>query len=152
MKFEKELTVGAPPDQVWAFLWDVERVTKCLPGCRDAKTVVPRQRYECVVSERVGAFKVQFPMDIQVLDVEEHRRLMAQASGRDSSMGSSRKVILDLALEGTESGSKIRITSDTTIMGKLGTLGHGIIQHKADGIMNQFANAVRRELEDSGRA
>jgi len=127
-------------------------VTKCLPGCRDAKTVVPHQRYECVVSERVGPFKVQFPMDIQVLDVEEHRRLKAQASGRDSSMGSTLKVILDLALEGTESGSKIRITSDTTIMGKLGTLGHGIIQHKADGIMNQFANAVRRELEDSGRA
>ena len=152
MKFEKELTVGAPPDQVWAFLWDVERVTKCLPGCRDAKTVVPHQRYECVVSERVGPFKVQFPMDIQVLEAEEHRRLKAQASGRDSSMGSSRKVILDLALEGTESGSRIRITSDTTIMGKLGTLGHGIIQHKADGIMNQFANAVRWELEGSGRA
>ena len=127
-------------------------MTKCLPGCRDAKTVVPHQRYECVVSERVGPFKVQFPMDIQVLDVEEHRRLKAQASGRDSSMGSTLKVILDLALEGTESGSKIRITSDTTIMGKLGTPGHGIIQHKADGIMNQFANAVRRELEDSGRA
>ena len=127
-------------------------MTKCLPGCRDAKTVVPHQRYECVVSERVGPFKVQFPMDIQVLEAEEHRRLKAQASGRDSSMGSSLKVILDLALEGTESGSKIRITSDTTIMGKLGTPGHGIIQHKADGIMNQFANAVRRELEDSGRA
>ena len=52
----------------------------------------------------------------------------------------------------TVGGSKIRITSDTTIMGKLGTMGHGIIQHKADGIMNQFANAVRRELEGSDRA
>ena len=100
-------------------------MTKCLPGCRDAKTVVPHQRYECVVSERVGPFKVQFPMDIQVLEAEEHRRLKAQASGRDSSMGSTLKVILDLALEGTESGSRIRITSDTTIMGKLGTPGHG---------------------------
>ena len=150
MKFEKELTVGAPPDRVWEFLWDVERVTKCLPGCRDAKTIVPHERYECVVSERVGPFKVQFPMDIRVLEVEEHRRLRAQAAGRDASMGSSLKVILELALEDTGSGSKIRITSDTSIMGKLGTLGHGIIQHKADGIMTQFADAVRRELEQAG--
>lgn len=150
MKFEKELTVGVPPDRVWAFLWDVERVTKCLPGCREARTVVPHERYECVVSERVGPFKVQFPLDIQVLEVEEHRRLKAQAAGRDSAMGSSLKVILDLTLEGTDSGSKLKITSDTSILGKLGTLGYGIIQHKADGIMTQFADAVRRELETGG--
>lgn len=150
MKFEKELTVGAPRDRVWAFLWDVERVTRCLPGCRDARTVVPHERYECVVSERVGPFTVRFPMDIRVLEVEEHRRLKAQATGRDSAMGSSLKVTLDLTIEGDGAASKLRIASETTILGKLGTLGHGIIQHKADGIMTQFADAVRRELEQAG--
>jgi uncharacterized protein len=150
MKFEKELTVGAPRDRVWAFLWDVERVTRCLPGCRDARTVVPHERYECVVSERVGPFTVRFPMDIRVLEVEDQRRLKAQATGRDSAMGSSLKVTLDLTIEGDGAESKLRIASETSVLGKLGTLGHGIIQHKADGIMAQFADAVRRELEQAG--
>jgi carbon monoxide dehydrogenase subunit G len=150
MKFEKHLTVQAPPERVWAFLWDVERVAKCLPGCRDVRTVAPHERYACVVSERIGPFKVQFPMDIRVLEVEERRRVKAEAAGRDSAMGSSLKVVLELALETVDGGSTVRITSDTSIMGKLGTLGHGIIQHKADGIMTQFADAVRRELETAG--
>jgi len=152
MKFEREITVGVPPERVWAFLWDVERVARCLPGCRDTHAVVPHKQYQAVVAERVGPFKVQFPVEIHVLEVEEPRRLKAVASGRDSSIGSSLKVTLDLSLEATEDGSRLMIASEVSILGKLGTLGHGVIQHKGDSIMTQFAHAVRRELDSEGRA
>ena len=147
MRFEKEIAVAAPPDKVWAFLWDVERVAKCLPGCRDVRTVVPHERYEAVVGERVGPFKVQFPLDIQVLEADEARRLRAQATGRDAAMASALKVMLDLQLEKTDTGSRLMIVTETSILGKLAALGHSVIQHKADGIMTQFAQAVQRELE-----
>jgi len=152
MKFEKEISVSVSPELVWAFLWDVERVARCLPGCREVRTVVPHERYEAVVSERVGPFKVQFPLEIQVLEAEEPRRLKAVASGRDASVGSSLKVTLDLRLEGGGAGSRLVIVSEANVLGKLGTLGHSIIQHKADGIMTQFAQAVRQELEAGGQA
>ena len=147
MRFEKEIAVAASPDKVWAFLWDVERVAKCLPGCRDVRTVVPHERYEAVVGERVGPFKVQFPLDIQVLEADEARRLRAQATGRDTAVASALKVLLDLQLEKTDTGSRLMIVTETSIMGKLAALGHSVIQHKADGIMTQFAQAVQRELE-----
>jgi len=147
MRFEKEIAVAASPDKVWAFLWDVERVAKCLPGCRDVRTVVPHERYEAVVGERVGPFKVQFPLDIQVLEADEARRLRAQATGRDAAMASALKVMLDLQLEKTDTGSRLMIVTETSILGKLAALGHSVIQHKADGIMTQFAQAVQRELE-----
>jgi len=147
MRFEKELVVGAPPEQVWAFLWDVERVARCLPGCTDVRTVVPHKQYAAVVSERVGPFRVRFPLDIEVLDVEEGRRLAAQATGRDSAMGSSLKVAIELRLEPAPAGSRLVILTDTTVLGKLGTLGQGVIQHKADELMAQFARAVQQALE-----
>ena len=147
MRFEKEIAVATPPDKVWAFLWDVERVAKCLPGCRDVRTVVPHERYEAVVGERVGPFKVEFPLDIQVLEADEARRLRAQATGRDAAVGSALKVMLDLQLEKTDTGSRLMIVTETSILGKLAALGHSIIQHKAEGIMTQFAQAVQRELE-----
>ncbi len=151
MKFEKEITVAVPSQQVWAFLWDVERVARCIPGCRDTRTIVPRERYQAVVSERVGPFKVQFPMEIQVLEADEPRHLKAQASGRDSAVGSSLKVTLDLSLESAGEATRLVINAEASILGKLGTLGHGIIQHKADGIMTEFAETLRQELEDRGR-
>ena len=147
MRFEKEIAVAASPDKVWAFLWDVERVARCLPGCREVRTVVPHERYEAVVGERVGPFKVQFPLEIQVLEADEARRLRAQATGRDAAMASALKVMLDLQLEKTDTGSRLMIVTETSIMGKLAALGHSVIQHKADGIMTQFAQAVQRELE-----
>ena len=117
MRFEKEIAVAAPPDKVWAFLWDVERVAKCLPGCRDVRTVVPHERYEAVVGERVGPFKVQFPLDIQVLEADEARRLRAQATGRDAALASALKVMLDLQLEKTDTGSRLMIVTETSILG-----------------------------------
>ena len=149
MKFEKEIVVQVPPERVWAFLWDVERVARCLPGCRDVKTIVPQERYEAIVSERIGPFKVQFPLEIRILEVEKPRRFKAVASGRDLSVGSSLKVTLDLCLSGTEDQSRLIIVSEAGILGKLGTLGHGMIQHKANEIMTQFAQNLETAL-DSG--
>jgi len=152
VKFEKEITVGAPPEAVWALLWDVERVARCLPGCQDVRVVVPHDRYEAVVSERIGPFTVRFPLEIRVLQAEAPRRLVAVASGRDASVGSSLRVSLDLRLEAAGTSSRLVIASDASILGKLGALGHGIVQHKADGIMAQFAQALRAELEGGARA
>jgi carbon monoxide dehydrogenase subunit G len=82
-----------------------------------------------------------------VLEADEPRRLRAQATGRDTAVASALKVLLDLQLEKTDTGSRLTIVTETSILGKLATLGHSVIQHKADGIMTQFAQAVQRELE-----
>ena len=147
MRFAKDIAVAVPPEKVWAFLWDVERVARCLPGCREVRTVVPHERYEAVVGERVGPFKVQFPLEIQVLEADEPRRLRAQATGRDTAVASALKVMLDLQLEKTDTGSRLTIVTEASILGKLAALGHSVVQHKADGIMTQFAQAIQRELE-----
>ena len=152
MTFEKELAVALAVERVWAFLWDIERVARCLPGCREARAVVPHQRYAAVVSEQVGPFKVRFPLDIRVLEADAPRRLKADASGRDAAMGSSLRVTLDLRLEASGAGSRLIIHSEVALSGTLGTLGQGIIQHQADGIMTRFAEAMRRELEAEGPA
>lgn len=147
MRFEKEIVVARPSDAVWQFLWNVEEVARCLPGCREARAIVPHERYAAVVGERIGPFGVTFPLEIQILEVQEGRRLRAQAAGRDRAMGSSLRVTLDLAVEPRGEGSVLRLVSDAAVLGRLGTLGQGMIQRKADQIMEQFAAALREALE-----
>jgi carbon monoxide dehydrogenase subunit G len=147
VKVEREIAVAAAPDKVWDFLWNTDRVARCLPGCRDVRTLVPHERYEAVVAEQVGPFTVRFPLDIRVVEAEEPRRLRAEAIGRDEAMGTSLRVTLDLRLEGAGSGSRLRIVSDTNVSGPLATLAHGMMEQRAHGIMTKFAEAVQRELE-----
>jgi len=146
LKFSKEITVGVPPEKVWDVLWDVERIARCLPNCQEAKTIVPNEHYEAVVQERVGPFKVKFPLEIRVLEADAPLRIKAQATGKDPAMGSSMKVTFELALSATPSGSRIDLTGDAAVLGKLGSLGQGIISKKADAIVTEFAAAIRREL------
>jgi uncharacterized protein len=147
VRVTKDIVVGRPPEQVWSFLWDVERVARCLPGCEDARTLVPQQRYAAVVAERVGPFKVRFPLEIEVLEIDEGRRLKAQATGRDSAVGSTLRTTIELRLEPRPGGSVIHIVSEAAVLGRLGTLGHGMIERKADQIMEGFAAAMRQALE-----
>ncbi len=147
MEFDKQVAISAPPVQVWAFLWDVERMARCIPGCRSARTVEPEKRYEAVVGERVGPFKVQFPLDIEVVEAQAPVRLRAKATGRDTSVGSSLQMRLDLDIGQAEGQTVLRLRTEVTILGKLASLGHGMITRKADEIMEKFAQALRREIE-----
>ncbi len=152
MEFEQQVTVSVSPDQVWNFLWDVERVAACIPGCKDARVVEAHRRYEAIVGERIGPFKVQFPLAIEVVEVQAPRRLAAVASGRDASVGSSMKMRLDLEIDdGAPGQTVLRFRTDLTILGKLAALGYGMIKRKADDVMAQFAENLRRALEEGHR-
>jgi carbon monoxide dehydrogenase subunit G len=150
MEFTREIAVTRAPEQVWAFLWDVQRLARCIPGCQSARVIEPHARYEAVVGERVGPFKVTFPLDIEVLETQAPRRLRAKATGRDASVGSSLQLQLDMTIEPGASHTLLRLRADVAVLGKLAALGHGMIRRKADEVMDRFAQALQRELDEQG--
>ncbi len=147
MRLEKQVAIQAPREKVWAFLWNVEQLMSCIPGCEGARTVEEKKRYTAKVREKIGPFKAEFPLEIEVLGVDEPCRLTARASGKDSAVASSVKVDLSVDLADTGAGTDLRVTADVSILGKLGTLGYGLIKRRADEIIGQFAGAIRQRLE-----
>ena len=151
MKVDREITIAAPRDTVWQFLWDVPRVAACIPGARDVRTVEEGKRYAAVVGEKVGPFKVQFPLQIDVISVEPPTRLRARAGGRDSAVDGLVKVDLDVSLAEAGAGTALRLVADINVLGKLGALGHTVIVRKGTDIVDRFAAAIRAELEGAAR-
>ena len=147
MEFAQRIAVAATPQQVWALLWDIRRMASCIPGCREAKEVEPHKRYTALVGERVGPFKVTFPLDIEILEAVEGRRLRAAATGKDPAIGSSMKMGLDLSIDDDGGQTVLDIKADVSILGKLGALGHSMIKRKADEMMGKFAQALKVEVE-----
>jgi len=150
LQFQKEVEILAPREKVWQFIWDVDRFIACVPGCKDAKTLEEGKRYSAIMTEKVGPFKVEFPTTIEVLEREELTRIKAQASGADNKIGSRMKIELDVNLRSEGDRTVLGFIAGVDILGKLAALGHGIIKRKADQVLDEFAQAVKKKLEGDG--
>jgi carbon monoxide dehydrogenase subunit G len=97
--------------------------------------------------EKVGPFRVEFPMTIEVLEREELKHIKAQGSGADNKIGSRMKIELDVNLQERDDKTLLGFVAGVDIAGKLAALGHGIIKRKADQVLDEFAQAVKKRLE-----
>ena len=147
MQFEKEVEILAPREKVWNFIWDVDRFIACVPGCNEAKTIESGKLYSATMIEKVGPFRVEFPTTIEVLEREELTRIKAQATGADNKIGSRMKLSLDVQLREQGEKTVLGFVAGVDILGKLAALGHGIIKRKADQVLDEFAQAVKKRLE-----
>jgi len=147
LRFEREIEIVNSREKVWQFLWDVDRFITCVPGCKEAATVEAGKSYTATMVEKVGPFRVEFPMRIEVLENREMTSIKAQATGSDSRMGSRMKVELDVHLKENGNKTLLSLGISVDILGKLATLGHSIIKRKADQVMEEFVQAIKNRLE-----
>jgi carbon monoxide dehydrogenase subunit G len=147
LKVEREIRIGAPRTKVWEFLWDVPRLAACIPGATDVRAIEDGKRYAAVVADKVGPFRVKFPLEIEVLESRAPEHLHARAGGRDTAVDGLVKVDLDVVLTDLEEGTGFRLAADIAVLGKLGTLGHSVIVRRGNDIVDRFAAAVRAQLE-----
>ena len=57
---------------------------------------------------------------------------------------------LDVGLVPVEGGTALTLVADIAVLGKLGTLGHGVIARKGAEVIDHFAGAIRAQLEGQG--
>jgi carbon monoxide dehydrogenase subunit G len=147
MRFETQVTVYAQRQSVWDFLWDVPRLTACLPGCEATQEIEPGSHYQAVVRDKVGPFTLRVPLAVEVLEATPPERLRARAQGRDAAVQSLVKVDLTLVLvETSAQATTLQVEADVTVLGKLGTLGHSVIVRRGEAIVAQFASAIQAAL------
>lgn len=147
MNLSQELPIAAPPERVWALVENIAALAGCIPGCRECQSLGPDGKYKATVVERVGPFQLQVPLDIAVTDVQPPSSLRVQATGKDARLGSTVSLEIRVEIQPAEGRSVLLIQSETRVMGKLATLGMGMIQRKAEEILAAFAANIRRQLE-----
>jgi carbon monoxide dehydrogenase subunit G len=147
MQFEKQATVDAPRQTVWDFLWDIPRLITCIPGCEQVTTVEPLKRYQATVQDRVGPFKINVPLAIEVLDATAPERLLMVITGRDPVMRSPLKIDLNLTLDASnEQTTTLHFRTDVTVEGKLGSLGHSAVERRGEAVIEALATAIQSAL------
>lgn len=147
MDFQLETVIPRSTKDVWDVLTDIPRVAKCIPG---AENIVEKERlssYSAVLKQQLGPFRLNVPAEIVVTELVESKLLKANAEGRDKTTGTQIKMLLSVALESdSPQSSRLVISSQMEVAGRLATLGYPVIKRKADENFNEFQRRLLEEL------
>jgi carbon monoxide dehydrogenase subunit G len=146
VRFEEQVEVRAAPAEVWDLIWDVPRMAACVPGCREAAEVEPGQRYTAVIEQNVGQFRSRFDLALRAVESQKPSRMVIAAQGTDSTTGSHVTGTLTLELQGGERSTSLHLTTEVRILGKLASLGQGVIGRKTSEVVEQFARSLGEAL------
>ena len=149
MKFQGNLSIARPVEKVWEFLWDIEKLTNCIPGCEGVKTIKDREKYELTVKDSVGPITVHFELLAEVKKLEPLKRIEIALEGKDFKAGGVRQT-MTLVLTAKGSDSEIDFETDVNVFGRLGTLGYPFVKKKAESVINEFSENVKSAIEANG--
>ena len=144
MNVRRALPVALSPAALWKVLWDVPRIVGCVPGCVEAREIEPHRRYTAQMNQKVGPISLSVPLDVSVIEAEPDRRLALLARGRDPVIGAEISMQVALTIEARGAASVVHLEAEGRVLGKLGALGHGVIQRKAEEAVDEFGARLQR--------
>ncbi len=145
--------LDAPPERVWRYLLDPERVVLCLPGA-SLDEVVDEGTYEGSVRVSVGPVTVTYRGRMVFEEVDdEARRVRMGGKGRESTgSGSATMSMVGTVAATGDGGSEVTVESDVRVSGKIVRFGRGMIERVSREIFNDFAACMAETLEREGEA
>lgn len=149
MRFEHQAVIPAPKEKVWAFLMDVPKVAKCVPGVEGVESL-GGDRYRGSMRVSVGPIKLTIRGDAEIVEKDEAAgKASMQANGVDQKNSGAVKAVMTMTVQESRNGassSELHMTTDAQVMGRLGEFGQPIIRKKADQMMNQFAQNLSQQI------
>jgi carbon monoxide dehydrogenase subunit G len=142
-----EFTVNRPIEEAWPLITDVERIAPCLPGAELQE--IEGETYRGVVKIKLGAISSQFKGEANFIERDdENFRTVIKAAGRDTGgRGNASAEITALAESLSPTSTRVIVTTDLHITGKVAQFGRGIMGDVSSKIMAQFADNLNEMLD-----
>jgi carbon monoxide dehydrogenase subunit G len=147
MQLENSFSVGAPPDKVFAYLIDVNKVVGCVPGAELSEVVDP-STFKGKVKIKVGPITVAYSGTAKIVDRnDEQHSATLEAEGRETTgPGSARaKALMSVVLDGD--GSTVKIVTDYNVAGRVAQFGRGVMEDVSRRIVNDMAACIKANVE-----
>ncbi|NBR00121.1 MAG: hypothetical protein EBS48_09100 [Actinobacteria bacterium] len=133
-EFEVPVTVA----EAWNILTDVERIAPCLPGAELQE--VEGDTYRGVVKVKVGPIQAQFKGQASFVERDDNaHKAVLRGEGRDTGgKGNASALITAQLTEVSASSTKVQVTTDLSITGKIAQFGRGAMADISDKLLGQF--------------
>jgi uncharacterized protein len=142
-----EFTVNRPIEQAWAVITDVERIAPCLPGAQLQE--IEGDIYRGIVKIKLGSITPQFKGQASFIERDDAAHTATlKAEGRDTGgRGNASAEIAAAAESLSPTSTRVVVTTDLHITGKVAQFGRGIIGDVSKKLMAQFAGNLNTMLD-----
>jgi carbon monoxide dehydrogenase subunit G len=149
-KLINEFTVNRPIEEAWPLITDVERIAPCLPGAELQE--VEGDTYRGVVKVKLGAISSQFKGEAHFIERDDEAyRAVIKGAGRDTGgRGNASAEITAQAESLSPTSTRVAVTTDLHITGKVAQFGRGIMGDVSSKLMAQFADNLNKMIDDEG--
>ena len=146
MNVSGEFTVKAPREVVFNTLRDPSSFVKFVDGVSDLKEIDPTH-YEAMFETRVAYMKFKFAVTVEVTKMEAPGVIEAKIEG--TPMGMVGRLTAKSTTTLTEAGDETKVVYavESTLAGKLGSIGQPVLRSKAKDMEKIFASRLRAAFE-----
>jgi uncharacterized protein len=143
-----EFTVNRPIEEAWPLITDLERIAPCLPGAELQE--VEGETYRGVVKVKLGAISSQFKGEAHFVERDdENYRAKIKGAGRDTGgRGNAAAEISAQAESLSPTSTRVAVTTDLHITGKVAQFGRGIMGDVSSKLMAQFAENLNQMIDE----
>jgi carbon monoxide dehydrogenase subunit G len=147
MQLENSFSVSAPPDRVFAYLLDVNKIVGCVPGAELSEVVDPTT-FKGKVKIKVGPITVAYNGTAKIVDRNDAQRSATlEAEGRETTGPGSARAKALMSVEAEGAGSTVKIVTDYNVAGRVAQFGRGVMEDVSRRIVNDMAACIKANVE-----
>ena len=145
MEITDRFRVSTPIEETWKVLLDIERIAPCLPGAQLQE--IDGDEFRGVVKVKVGPITAQYKGAARLEEVDEaQRRIVIDASGRDTRGQGNASAKILVTMTGDESGTEVSVHTDLSITGKVAQFGRGVLGDVSAKLLGQFVERLEADV------
>jgi carbon monoxide dehydrogenase subunit G len=136
---------------VFNALRDARFFASCVEGVHDLNEIDPTH-YSAVFETKIAYMKFKFNVTVELMRVEPPSEIEAKVEG--TPLGVVGRLTARSTLQVVEAGdeTKIRYETESTLAGKLGSIGQPVLRAKAKDMEREFAKRLQAHFAVPGAA
>ena len=139
--------MAAPPDRVFAYLLDVNKVVGCVPGAELSEVVDP-STFKGKVKIKVGPITVAYSGTARIVDRDDASRSASiEAEGRETTGPGSARAKAHMSVVGEGEGSLVKIVTDYNVAGRVAQFGRGVMEDVARRLIGEMAACITANVQ-----
>ena len=148
MLIENTFTVTAPPDDLWDYLLDVEKIAPCMPGAELTETV-DDTHWKGKLNMKFGPVSMSFAGEVKMAERDDvAKRVVLSAKGMEQKGKGAANATVTSWLEpgDTVAETTVKMTADIALTGAAAQMSRGLLPEISKKLTQQFADCLQASM------